>query len=149
MSTRFLGNRTVRGTRLEDVVKSQALIVDGQQIDIKEDFFTLEGETPIVVTLNANNRKVTFSLNLSNLPVLVNGQIPQAYLPSYVDDVLEFPALADFPITGERGKIYVAENTYRAYRWSGTGYVHIKAGTVDSINGLEGVIFIKSINGNH
>lgn len=56
---------------------------------------------------------------------LVGGFVPSAQLPSYVDDVLEFPNQAGFPAAGESGKIYVALDTNKTYRWSGTGYVEI------------------------
>ena len=56
---------------------------------------------------------------------LVEGKVPAAQLPSYVDDVIEFDALADFPEAGERGKIYVALDTSLTYRWSGSAYVEI------------------------
>lgn len=56
---------------------------------------------------------------------LVEGKIPSAQLPAYVDDVLEYANLAAFPATGESGKIYVALNTNLTYRWSGTAYVEI------------------------
>lgn len=54
-----------------------------------------------------------------------NGKVPSAQLPSYVDDVLEYDAVADFPATGESGKIYVDAATNLTYRWSGSGYVEI------------------------
>lgn len=53
------------------------------------------------------------------------GKIPESQLPSYVDDVLEFASLGNFPITGESGKIYVTTDTNLTYRWSGTTYVEI------------------------
>lgn len=56
-----------------------------------------------------------------------SGKVPSAQLPSYVDDVLEFASLSAFPDTGEDGKIYIAEDTNRQYRWSGTAYVEISA----------------------
>ena len=57
----------------------------------------------------------------------LTGTIPQANLPSYVDDVLEFENQAAFPKTGESGKIYVAEDTNKTYRWGGASYVEISA----------------------
>lgn len=54
-----------------------------------------------------------------------NGKVPSSQLPSYVDDVLEYPSLEDFPATGETGKIYVATDTNKTYRWSGSTYVVI------------------------
>lgn len=63
------------------------------------------------------------------------GKVPAAQLPSYVDDVLEYANLAGFPATGEAGKIYVALDTNKTYRWSGSAYVEISAspGTTDSL----------------
>lgn len=56
---------------------------------------------------------------------LVDGKVPANQLPSYVDDVLEYDAVSAFPATGEDGKIYVAKDTNKTYRWGGTQYVEI------------------------
>lgn len=55
------------------------------------------------------------------------GKVPTAQLPSYVDDVLEFDSKSAFPKTGESGKIYVAKDTNKTYRWSGSAYTEISA----------------------
>ena len=55
----------------------------------------------------------------------ITGTIPQANLPSYVDDVLEYSAKSSFPKTGETGKIYVDTTTNLTYRWGGSSYVEI------------------------
>ena len=57
----------------------------------------------------------------------LTGTIPQANLPSYVDDVLEYNGKSTFPDTGESGKIYVDTSTNKTYRWSGSGYTEISA----------------------
>lgn len=62
---------------------------------------------------------------LSNKADLVGGVVPSAQLPSFVDDVLEFANLASFPVTGESGKIYLAIDVNKSYRWSGSTYVHL------------------------
>lgn len=54
-----------------------------------------------------------------------NGEIRSQYLPSYVDDVLEFESTDLFPEAGESDKIYVDTSTNKSYRWSGTQYVLI------------------------
>jgi len=54
-----------------------------------------------------------------------NGKVPSSQLPSYVDDVLEYDSKSAFPAIGESGKIYVARDTNKTYRWSGTAYVEI------------------------
>ena len=56
-----------------------------------------------------------------------SGRVPSTQLPSYVDDVLEFANLAAFPAPGETGKIYIATDTNKTYRWSGAGYAEISA----------------------
>lgn len=58
-------------------------------------------------------------------PLGADSLIPAAYLPSYVDDVLEFNTLSSFPAKGESGKIYVSLDTNLTYRWTGTTYVEI------------------------
>ena len=55
----------------------------------------------------------------------LNGTIPSANLPSYVDDVLEYNKKTNFPTTGETGKIYVDTSTNLTYRWGGNSYVEI------------------------
>lgn len=56
-----------------------------------------------------------------------SGKVPAAQLPSYVDDVLEYDSKTAFPATGEAGKIYVAKDTNKTYRWTGSAYVEISA----------------------
>jgi hypothetical protein len=68
------------------------------------------------------------------------GKVPTSQLPAYVDDVLEYANLASFPATGETGKIYVAIDTNKTYRWSGSAYIYITSGAVDSVAGKTGVV---------
>jgi hypothetical protein len=58
-------------------------------------------------------------------PLGSDSKIASTYLPSYVDDVLEYANLAGFPGTGETAKIYVALDTNKIYRWSGSAYIEI------------------------
>ncbi len=55
------------------------------------------------------------------------GKVPATQLPSYVDDVLEYTSQANFPAMGETGKIYIAQDTNKTYRWSGSAYAEISA----------------------
>ncbi|WP_326984336.1 hypothetical protein VUJ46_07330 [Chryseobacterium sp. MYb264] len=81
------------------------------------------------------------------------GQVPSAQLPSYVDDVLEgYYKAADGKfykeaaytnlIPTETGKIYISLDTNKTYRWSGSTFVYITSGAVDSVNGLTGVVVL-------
>lgn len=100
--------------------------------------------TSRVAAINALQTSVDSKVNSSALGVtvatLVGGTIPNSQLPSYVDDVIEYANLASFPATGEAGKIYVAKDTNKTYRWSGSVYVYITSGAVDSVNGKTGVV---------
>jgi hypothetical protein len=64
-------------------------------------------------------------------PLNASSKIDSTYLPSYVDDVLEFVNLAAFPPTGEAGIIYLALDTNKIYRWSGSVYVEVSQGITD------------------
>lgn len=72
-----------------------------------------------------------FDISITNLQNnkadLVDGKVPSSLLPSYIDVVLEFANLPNFPTAGESGKIYIAIDTNITYRWTGTGYVGISA----------------------
>ena len=72
------------------------------------------------------------------------GKVPAIQLPSYVDDVLEFANLASFPATGESGKIYVALDTNKTYRWASTVYVEISPSAVSSVFGRTGIVTANS-----
>ena len=106
------------------------------------------------VTTNAQGQVTSgTTLSASDIPSLdaskiTSGVIDAARLPAYVDDVLEFTNLAAFPVTGETGKIYVALDTNKTYRWSGSAYVYITSGAVDSVNGQTGVVNVTTITGN-
>lgn len=65
------------------------------------------------------------NIDLSTKADLISGVVPASQLPSYVDDVLEFPSQASFPVTGEASKIYISTNNNNIYRWSGSTYIQI------------------------
>jgi hypothetical protein len=69
---------------------------------------------------------------------LVDGTVPAAQLPAFVDDVLEFDSFALFPTVGERGKIYVDLSDDNTYRWSGSQYIEISKAPVFQVNGKVG-----------
>lgn len=74
-----------------------------------------------------------------------SGKVPSNQLPSYVDDVLEFDSITNFPLIGESGKIYVERNTGDNYRWSGSAYTKLSKyevfrGATASANGSNGLV---------
>lgn len=62
-----------------------------------------------------------------------NGKVPTDQLPSYVDDVVEYETLQDFPSPGETGKIYISTSTNKTYRWSGSQYIDISSASDDCL----------------
>lgn len=90
---------------------------------------TSDADKPIsTATQAALDHKLSDSLKgaASGLAELdASGKVPASQLPSYVDDVLEFDSILDFPAEGESGKIYVAKDTNLSYRWTGTTYIKV------------------------
>jgi predicted nucleic acid-binding Zn-ribbon protein len=86
---------------------------------------------PGSVDLSAYAKKTDLPTKLSQLDnddnyvQTIDGIIPAQYLPSYVDDVLEYSSSSKFPNPGDSGKIYVDATTNITYRWSGSGYIEI------------------------
>jgi hypothetical protein len=122
---KFIGNDQVGSTKILIESGSALRAMDGAtEVELAK---VSSGEVFL------NGTKV---LNSSNL-------VPSAILPSYVDDVIE---VADYSalllVTGEAGKIYITLDTNKQYRWSGSVYVQITSGAVDSVNGETGVVVL-------
>ena len=86
---------------------------------------TTTGSGNAITSISKSGNVITANKGTKFAELGADGLILTSQLPSYVDDVLEFATLADFPTTGESGKIYVATNTNLTYRWTGTTYVEI------------------------
>lgn len=97
---------TIRGLTAEELIHLNNAITEHQDISGKLDV-ALKGAANGLAELDST------------------GKVPSTQLPSYVDDVLEYASRSAFPATGEAGKIYVAKDTDKVYRWSGTTYVVI------------------------
>lgn len=102
----------------------------------------LSGKVPTTRKINGKALTADISLSASDVGAITatqkganggvaeldsTGKVPAAQLPSYVDDVLEYDSQSEFPGTGESGKIYVAKDTNKSYRWSGSTYTEISA----------------------
>ncbi len=65
-----------------------------------------------------------------------------------IDDVIEaasLDALNALPETEKvTGKIYIALDTNKTYRWSGSTFVYITSGAVDSVNGKTGIVSLST-----
>jgi hypothetical protein len=63
------------------------------------------------------------------------GRIPSALWPAGIDEIIEYATLSGFPTTGASGVIYLAQDTGRQYRWSGTLYAVVSPspGSTDAV----------------
>jgi hypothetical protein len=105
--------------------------------------YKINGST--VIDDNRNLFVNSLNINGNGVATLdASGLVPSSQLPSYVDDVLEYNNLASFPAIGETGKIYVAKDTNKTYRWSGSVYIQIYSGAVDSVAGKTGAVTLTS-----
>lgn len=70
-----------------------------------------------------------------NYATLVDGQVPVGQLPGFVQDIEEYTSLSSFPPDGSTAKMYLALDTSKIYRWSGSTYVEIigAPGSTDAI----------------
>ena len=62
---------------------------------------------------------------VGNYAPLADGKVPAANLPSYMDEILEYPSMSAFPAQGGDAKIYLALDTNKQYRWSGSQYSEV------------------------
>lgn len=72
---------------------------------------------------------------------LLDGIIPSQYLPSFIDEVLDFASTSDFPTIGLKSKLYNALDTNLFYRWSGSTYALIGDGTSVDVIGVGATAF--------
>jgi len=63
--------------------------------------------------------------SISTKADLVDGKVPANQLPAYVDDILEYASISEFPAAGGDANIYLALDTNKQYRWSGTQYTEV------------------------
>lgn len=102
--------------------------------ELATDAEALAMSSGIVAMTPANLAAIT-NVNNGLLKLDGSGFVPAARIPGSIDDVLEYANLAAFPGSGTAGKMYVAIDTGKVYRWSGTVYVEISAspGTTDAV----------------
>ena len=94
---------------------------------------TINGTTTDIVSIDTIATDLGKGVANGIVPLNSSTKIDATYLPSYVDDVLEYSGISKFPTAGETGKIYVDTTTNLTYRWSGSTYVEISPGTVVTI----------------
>ena len=94
--------------------------------------YTNEAKTAIQNMLGVPDASNVLTVNMKGTANGVasldsTGKVPSSQLPSYVDDVVEYASLSSFPNPGSSGIIYVALDTNKTYRWSGSEYIEISS----------------------
>lgn len=115
-------------------------------MDLTVDSLTVETSITGTGVEDAADARITAQKGAANgLCELDSSQlVPANRLPSFVDDVLEFANLAAFPVTGATGKIYVALDNNKTYRWSGSAYIEISPSAVNSVFGRTGNVIAQT-----
>jgi len=131
-----VGTMVLKANNLSDLASIPAALVN---LGLNNVSNTSDANKPVSTAtqaaLNLKENKANKGVANGYAGLDAAGKVPANQLPSYVDDVLEFANLVAFPATGEAGKIYVALDTNKTYRWSGSAYVEISAspGTTDAL----------------
>lgn len=127
------------GSTFLEMDTSKVFVYDGEHKEWIEQTDGGEGGDIVIddaissTSENPVQNKVIYGA-LQNKADIVNGKVPEAQLPSYVDDVIEgYYYNGAFyeedthttEITGESGKIYVDLSTDDTYRWSGSAFVKV------------------------
>lgn len=111
----FLGDDLTNGNTFRDIVDN--IKVDAHNIAHR-----------IYVNVNEQELPLSDLGYLSLIAIDESKKIDSKYLPSYVDDVLEYDTREVFPAIGEKGKIYVVTtgaDINTIWRWSGSTYIKI------------------------
>jgi hypothetical protein len=146
-------NQTIRFKKADGSVKDVLKVNASDVVEFLETPVVggsaLQTETQVDAKVDAINAEIALKIDLTQKGAAngvatldASGHVPTSQLPSYVDDVIEYADLASFPATGEQGKIYVALDTNKTYRWSGSAYVYITSGAVDSVNGKTSIVVL-------
>lgn len=116
--------------------------LDGGFVGTELEFNTFLSEVDKLDNLSGTNTGDETASTIIN-KIGDGSKINQSYLPSYVDDILEYDTVALFPLVGEIGKIYIVttgEDINKQYRWTGSVYTQITNGLIASTNDVpEGI----------
>lgn len=113
--------------KIQNIINNLAISVDSRFNNINEGIDSLVSSLEDMYNNIQDLQDFTSLLGSSNgiAPLDENSKVPSSFLPSYVDDVLEYYSKEQFPTVGEGGKIYVSIDENKSYRWSGSTYIEL------------------------
>ena len=129
----LVGGGDLTANRTFDVGAGNGITVAADAVSLTVPVSTANGGTGTTTgisaatqtALNLKEDKANKGIASGYASLDTGGKVPAAQLPAYVDDILEFANLAAFPATGTAGVLYVALDTNKVYRWSGSIYVEV------------------------
>jgi phage-related tail fiber protein len=109
--------------------------VDAAVASATPSFDTLTGKPNTIAGYGIIDAVSGTQLGVSIATLGNNSKVPPSQLPSYVDDIIEYPTVSNFPVTGTSGIIYIDSSTKASYRWSGSAYINVgQAGGAVTVN---------------
>lgn len=139
--TKLMNGISIGANQLKDGSITTEKIADGAITEPKMADNSVSNRTiqDEAVTKSKLSLSITDLVDLNIAPLDTteegNKKISEKYLPSYVDDVVEYDSRKNFPAVGEKGKIYVDTSTNTPYRWSGSVYVEISKSLIYTLSG--------------
>lgn len=134
--------------------KVNALAIQVKALLKNNGFVVIDGfdSTSTTLPASANAAKILKSLydgitakiglaEGNGIAPLLDGIIPSQYLPSFIDEILEFANTSFFPTIGLKSKLYNALDTNLFYRWSGSTYALIGDGISVDVIGVGATAF--------
>lgn len=114
-------NQTVLQNSIKNIYFRGTADIGGAYLKfVRNDSTEGEFKIPPVTSKSAG---VVSPEQFAKIPWLSNGKILTEYLPSNLDDIIEYYNKELFPEEGQKGVLYVALDTNHFYRWSGSGYI--------------------------
>jgi hypothetical protein len=133
------GSGTVSGTATYSLAVDQYgnVIEEGLKADATHTH-AISDVTNLQTELNAKVNSTSIGIANGVAGLDADGKVPSTQLPSYVDDIIEGADLTALQAltVGEKvsGKIYVALDTNKTYRWSGSAFVEVSAALATADN---------------
>ncbi len=98
-------------------------------------FSTLTGKPNSIAGYGILDGVSTSQIGVTIAGLGSNGLVSPSQLPSYIDNIVEYSTVNNFPTLGVAGTIYIDTSTKASYRWSGSAYINVgKSGGTVTVN---------------
>ena len=115
-----------------NLASGSAISIDvpaGSNISDIETLTFTSSDNSVYIEGNDFSKSIDFTVNIGEL-----------------DQIEEYDSLSNFPVVGSANVIYIAKDTEKLYRWSGSIYVEVSPSPVQSVNGQTGIVTLTKSN---